>query len=148
MVEDKLREQQATETPEETDEGTAVVPAFPVEPGQSLVSIATGTVADAIGTGITPEAIASLKQAAGREHQIATIKSQWIQGKTGEIAATIKALTPYYEEQAAAALAQTEDVRTYVAKLMEGSNRSTSTWARMWKSPPSAKANPRPATSR
>lgn len=120
VVEDKLREQQATETPEETDEGAEVVPASPVVPGQSLVSIATGTVADAIGTGITPEAIASLKQAAGREHQIATIKSQWIQGKTGEIAATIKALTPYYEEQAAAALAQTEDVRTYVAKLMEG----------------------------
>ncbi len=119
VVADKLREQQATETPED-NEATAVVPASPVEPGQGLVSIATGTVADAIGTGITPEAIASLKQAAGREHQIATIKSQWIQGKTGEIAATIKALTPYYEEQAAAALAQTEDVRTYVAKLMEG----------------------------
>ncbi len=119
VVDDKLHEQQASEAPEDA-EGTAVVPALPVEHGQNLVSIATGTVADAIGTGITTQAIESLKQAAGREHQIATIKAQWIQGKTGEIAATIKALTPYYEEQAAAALAQTEDVRTYVAKLMEG----------------------------
>ncbi len=66
------------------------------------------------------ERIVSLKQAAEREHQIATIKSQWIQGKSNEIATTIKALPPYYEEQAAAALAQTEDVRSYVSKLMEG----------------------------
>jgi len=114
VVEGKLREQS-----EQNTEGTAVVPAS-AQMDQRLACIATGTVANAIGTGITTEVIASLKQAAGREHQIATIKSQWIQEKTGEIASTIKSLTPYYEEQAAAALAQTEDVRTYAAKLVEG----------------------------
>ena len=85
-----------------------------------LSSLATGTVAAAIGTGITAEGIASLREAVGREHQVATIKSEWIQGKTSEIATTIKAMTPFYEEQAAAALAQTEDVRAYVSKLMRG----------------------------
>ena len=108
IVEDTLSEQQ------EQVEGAITVPS------QSFINITTSTVAEAIGSGITAERIVSLKQAAEREHQIATIKSQWIQGKSNEIATTIKALPPYYEEQAAAALAQTEDVRSYVSKLMEG----------------------------
>ncbi len=83
-------------------------------------AIATGTIANAIGSGITTESIATIRAAAQREHQVATIKSKWIQSKTSEIAETITALTPFYAEQAAAALAQTEDVRTYVAKLMQG----------------------------
>lgn len=93
---------------------------LPAAPGHNLVSMATGTVANAIGAGITEAGIDALKEAAGREHQVATIKSKWIQTKTSQIAATIKAMTPFYEEQAAAALAQTEDIRSYVAKLMKG----------------------------
>lgn len=85
-----------------------------------LAQVATGSVANAIGFGITEAGIAAMKEAAGREHQIATIKAKWIEDKTGAIAQTIKQMTPFYEELAAAALAQTEDVRTYVAKLMEG----------------------------
>ena len=84
---------------------------------QALVS---GTVANAIGAGITQEGIEALKLAAGREHEIATIKANWIQAKTKEIAGAIQAMTPYFEEQAAAALAATEDVRAYVARLMSG----------------------------
>lgn len=93
------------------------LPALPVE---NLASIAFGTVSDAIGTGITEARIAQLKTAAGHQHEVATIKAKWIQGKTAEIASTIKAMTPFYEEQAAAALALTEDVRTYVSKLIQG----------------------------
>lgn len=87
---------------------------------QALMKMAAGSMADVIGTGITTELIESLKQAANNEHTIATIKAQWIQGMTADIAAAIRALTPYYDEQAAAALAQTEDVRTFVAKLLQG----------------------------
>lgn len=118
VVEDKLREQQAVEALD--TKGAALIPASPVDSKEQLVSVATSTVAEVIDSEITSESIAMFKQAANREHQIATIKSQWIQSKTGEIADAIKALTPYYEEQAAAALAQTEDVRSYVAKLIEG----------------------------
>lgn len=111
------------EAPEDTAQANSPalpVPAAPARSGQELAIMATGTVSAAIGVGITAEGIAALKSAASREHQIATIKAKWIQGKTGEIAETIKAMTPFYQEQAAAALAQTEDVRSYVAKLMEG----------------------------
>jgi hypothetical protein len=92
----------------------------PTLPGSAIMSLATGTVADAIGSKITSESVAAMKAAASREHQIATIKANWIQGKTTAIAETIREMTPYYEEQAAAALAQTEDVRSYVTKLLEG----------------------------
>lgn len=87
---------------------------------QNDQSMVTGTVANVIGAGITEQSVAALKAAAGREHQIATIRSKWIQGKASSIAETIQALTPFYAEQAAAALAQTDDIRSYVSKLMAG----------------------------
>ncbi|MEM8515125.1 hypothetical protein RCH14_004485 [Massilia sp. MP_M2] len=99
--------------------GAPALPA-PVRTAQELGSMASGTVSNVIGSGITVEGIAQLKSAANREYQVATIKAQWIQGKTSEIAATITAMTPFYKEQAAAALAQTEDTRSYVAKLLKG----------------------------
>lgn len=89
-------------------------------PNDAMVALATGTVAEAIAGGVTIENIEALKVAAAREHSIATIKAKWIQSKTNEIAQTIKQLTPYYEEQAACAMAQTEDVRAYVDELLRG----------------------------
>ena len=86
----------------------------------SVVVFASGSVADAIGNGVTSESIAAMKAAANREHQIASVKANWIQEKTDQIAETIAAMTPFYQEQAAAALAQTEDVRSYVARLLQG----------------------------
>lgn len=124
IVETELsaREQSAQATSPDGEQAATPQPGTSVSPAASAhqAAIATGTVANAIGGGITTESIAALKSAAGREHEIATIKSHWIQAKTSEIANTIRSLTPFYEEQAAAALAQTEDVRTYVSKLMQG----------------------------
>lgn len=87
---------------------------------QELVKIARGSLAQAIGSGITQELVDSLRSTASREHRIATLKAGWIKEKTAEIASTLQALTPFFEEQAAAALAQTEDVRAYVDQLMQG----------------------------
>ncbi|MBN3729482.1 hypothetical protein [Burkholderia sp. Tr-20390] len=117
------KESQSATTPagtEPTGMPDVSLPALSTGADSGIVSLATGTVANAIGSGITAERIAEMKAAASREHQIATIKANWIQSKTKAIADTITELTPYYEEQAAAALAQTEDVRTYVAKLLQG----------------------------
>ncbi len=103
--------------------GTALAniePASISGPDDAMVALATGTVAEAIAGGVTIENIEALKVAASREHSIATIKAKWIQSKTNEIAQTIKQLTPYYEEQAACAMAQTEDVRAYVDELLRG----------------------------
>jgi hypothetical protein len=81
--------------------------------------IQTG-LAGAIATVIDAGTVDRLKYLASREHQIATIKANWMRGKTSEITETIKSLMPFFEEQGAAALAQTEDVRNHVSKLMSG----------------------------
>jgi hypothetical protein len=90
------------------------------EDAAKLVQMARGTVAEALQTGLTEEAVQAMRGAADRQHQIASIKATWIQNKTTEIATTIQAMTPYYEEQAAAALAMTSDVREYVSKIKQG----------------------------
>ena len=85
-----------------------------------LVSVSRGSLTGALEGGVSPERIQALREVAQREHRIATLKAKWIKEKTGEIAETLRELTPFFEEQAAAALAQTEDVRSYVDKLMQG----------------------------
>ena len=87
---------------------------------RDLVSVSSGTLTGALESGVSAERIQALRQVAQREHRIATLKAKWIKEKTGEIAETLSELTPFFEEQAAAALAQTEDVRNYVDKLMQG----------------------------
>lgn len=87
---------------------------------ETATPMSGANLADAIGSGITEAGIAEMRAAAQHQHKVATIKANWIKSKTAEIAETITAMTPYFEEQAAAALAATEDVRAHVGKLLEG----------------------------
>jgi hypothetical protein len=100
--------------------GGTNLPALSPEAARAAVTVATGSVGNALVAGITEQKIEMLKAAAGREHLIATIKSNWIAEHSKAISATISKMTPFYHEKAAAALAQTEDVRNYVAKIMSG----------------------------
>jgi len=118
IVEEGLKEQAKEESQKSASKG--VVEGDPGTLRQEVVSLATGSVAKAIESGLTEEGVAHIKAIAQREHQIATVKAKWIQAKTEQIAETIKSMTPFYEERAAAALAATEDVRTYVQKLSQG----------------------------
>ena len=98
----------------------AGVPIAQASQTSDLVSVSRGSLTGALESGVSPERIQALREVAQREHRIATLKAKWIKEKTGEIAETLRELTPFFEEQAAAALAQTEDVRSYVDKLMQG----------------------------
>ncbi len=98
----------------------AQVPALAVAGASDLVNVSRGSLTGALEGGVSAERIQALRQVAEREHRIATLKAKWIKEKTSEIAQTLSELTPFFEEQAAAALAQTEDVRIYVDKLMQG----------------------------
>lgn len=73
------------------------------------LALVNGSVADAIGTGITTEAIEELRVSVQREGKLAQYKADWITQKSSEIAKTIQAVTPFYQELAAAALAGSED---------------------------------------
>lgn len=79
-----------------------------------------GTVSEAMQTGITSDTVERMKLVAKREHKIATIKAEWLKEKISEIGDTIKEITPYLEEKIAATLAQTEDTRERIGKMMEG----------------------------
>ncbi|MBV7457919.1 hypothetical protein KW843_25825 [Acidovorax sp. sif1233] len=113
-------EQDRTEPPSEVEPRNVPVPVAPPVDAAEVVDMATGTVAQAIEGGLSPEKMAALRAAANRQHEIATVRAQWIEGKTQEIAGAIQQLTPFYSEQAAAALAQTEDVRAFVSDLLKG----------------------------
>lgn len=117
VIEDGLRK--AAEQ-ERAENGGTNLPALSPEASRAAAAVATGTVSNALMAGMTEQKIEMLKAAAGREHLIATIQSNWIAEHSKAISETIGKMTPFYHEKAAAALAQTEDVRNYVAKIMSG----------------------------
>lgn len=118
VVEDQLREN--AQAPSEPDTAGGALVLFDHSVRQEMSQLATGSIANALGSGITAEKVQAMKAVAEREYQVATIQSQWIQGKTAEITTVVRKLTPFFEEKAAASLAKTEDIRSYVAKLIEG----------------------------
>lgn len=118
VVKDGLRELDEKQRKSGKEPAPALGVGDPEGPG--LVTLATGTVTGALNAGVTPATIERMKALANREHQIAEVKAGWITGMTTRISETVAAMTPFYAEQAAAALAQTEEVRNYVTKLMRG----------------------------
>ncbi|MDW9481278.1 hypothetical protein GOB57_21775 [Sinorhizobium meliloti] len=117
VIEDGLK---AAAEKERAENGGTNLPALSPEASRAAAAVATGTISNALMAGITEQKIEMLKAAAGREHLIATIQSNWIAKHSKSISETIGKMTPFYHEKAAAALAQTEDVRNYVAKIMSG----------------------------
>ena len=116
----EVDDQAHIEPPSGAEPRNVPAPLVPPVDAAEVVDMATGTVAQAIEGGLSPEKMAALRAAANRQHEIATVRAQWIEGKTQEIASAIQQLTPFYSEQAAAALAQTEDVRAFVSDLLRG----------------------------
>ncbi len=87
---------------------------------EALSGLSEVSLSDALSSEITEEALNALGDAAQRQYELATLKANWIKDKTAEIAQTLQELAPYFEEQVAAALAQTEDTRVYVDTLKKG----------------------------
>lgn len=81
---------------------------------------AVTTVDQAIANGLSEQSIATLKGQAEQVHAVATIQSKWITNKSSEINQAISAMTPYFEEKGAAALAHTEEMSRYVKKVIDG----------------------------
>lgn len=69
---------------------------------------------------LTTGKIETMKLSMAKAHEVAVLQANYIKEKVEEIGETVQAMTPFYQEQAAAALASTEDIQTHVAKLMTG----------------------------
>jgi hypothetical protein len=117
VIEDGLR---AEEEKARQGDGGTNLPALSNEAARAAAAVATGSVGNALLAGITEQKIEMLKAAANRQHLIATIQSNWITNQSKAISDTVARMTPFYHEKAAAALAQTEETRNYVAKIMSG----------------------------
>lgn len=97
------------ELPETPFDFAAGLPDGSVRASTSIATMAAGAAnADLLGKQLNNQAIIAKKRA------------DWIIGKTNEIAETAKMLTPFYEEQGAAALASAEDALTSYKKLVNG----------------------------
>jgi hypothetical protein len=87
---------------------------------QVLASASTRSLTHAAGGSLTQEQVASMRAVAVRSKAMAEARAAYLKSATGRIADAIKALTPYYEEQAAAALAATDEVRQYIESILSG----------------------------
>jgi len=93
------------------------LPASPVPPS---ILLGSPSLSDVVHVGMTEQDVEGMRVIAEDQHEIATIKANWIRSKTAQIGEAVGRMTPYFEEQAAAALARTEDVRTHVDRLKRG----------------------------
>ncbi len=79
--------------------------------------VATMSTSTALAPSLTEEHVENLKLRADREHRLATTRAGWIKERVAEINEAVQAIVPYMEEQAAAALAQTEDIIRSVTSI-------------------------------
>ncbi|KZX57697.1 hypothetical protein A3709_18920 [Halioglobus sp. HI00S01] len=70
--------------------------------------------------GLTEKGVDQIRNAMDAERDLAVARADWISSKTTEIASLVESMTPYYQEQAAVALARTEDIRDHIDELMKG----------------------------
>lgn len=85
-----------------------------------IAQAASGSLSDALSLAQTAEGVARMRAVARDQYEVAKARATYLKAATEEIAQAVKALTPYYEEQAAAAIASTSQTRDYVEKLLQG----------------------------
>ncbi|NOI32037.1 hypothetical protein [Vibrio coralliilyticus] len=89
-------------------------------PNSVVGAIKTQKVTALMTKGLTDNGVQQIKSA--MEHQVGVIekRSDWLTKKTGQLAGIASEMTPYFEEQAAVALAETSEMRKHIDKLMKG----------------------------
>lgn len=91
-----------------------------VQDAQDLKKASENAITQSLSVAGAPEKIDRFRKAAEFEYKITQIKSDWIASMTKNIAETATAMTPYFQEKAAAALASTKSMRRYISELMSG----------------------------
>lgn len=99
--------------PETTFDFEAGLPDGSIRPSTSIVDAAAAAGSGAVSA-------ERLNRQLNNQAILAKRRADWILAKTGEIAETAKKLTPFFEEQGAAALASAEDALEVFKKLTDG----------------------------
>src|SRR5208282_2052254 len=87
---------------------------------EAALALPTATPDATLDASLTADKVEGMKLSMAKAHEIAVLQAGFIKEKVEEISETVQAMTPFYQEQAAAALATTEDVRAHVEKLLTG----------------------------
>lgn len=69
---------------------------------------------------LTQDDVSAIRVTVEREAVIAESKVRWLTTRTDAIASKVRAMTPFFKEKAAVALAQTTHVRKFTDELMKG----------------------------
>lgn len=93
------------------------IDAAPLLAGPSAI---TGTSLVASAEGVSQQQLESARKAAEAQGKLAEAKAGWLTAKTKEISGTLAEIGEFYKEQAAAAIAQTSEVKRHVAHLESG----------------------------
>lgn len=120
IMNDILAKEFAKEVKESSSSKNLPVASASMEYSPEIVSMVTGSLANAIDTGITETKIVEMKAAANRELQIAQAKGKWMTDQIQLVAKTIEKLTPYFKENAAASMAANHETIDHVSKLLIG----------------------------
>ncbi|MEI8659286.1 hypothetical protein [Vibrio sp. Hal054] len=70
--------------------------------------------------GLTDTGVEQIKSAMQHQVEVIDKRAKWLTNKTGKLSSIIGEMTPYFEEQAAVALAETSSMRDHIDKLMKG----------------------------
>lgn len=117
VIEQELAEWEKEKQGEDAKEGIESTPSnLPVLAGGRLRT----DVGFAIGQKLSDSDVRGMRRYAEREAKIAEVKTKWITERTDEIARKLSALTPFFKEKSAVALARTQGVRRYAEEIMKG----------------------------
>lgn len=87
----------------------------------STAALPVPTSADSLALmSLTEQGVDNMKLALSRAGKVADLQGEWMKEQSTALATTIKHMTPFFQESAAAALAKTEDVRLKIDQLYRG----------------------------
>jgi len=109
------------EMPKETVEGDASLPIKLETFGADIVqAVKTQNVSALMSKGLTSTGVEQIKAGLNEQKDIAIRRSEWITKRTKTLSRMAEEMTPYFEEQAALAIAMTKDMMDHVDGLMKG----------------------------
>ncbi|WP_281188861.1 hypothetical protein [Vibrio harveyi] len=89
-------------------------------PNGVVGAIKTQKVTALMTKGLTDNGVQQIKSAMAHQVSVIEKRSGWLTKKTGQLAEIAAEMTPYFEEQAAVALAEASEMRKHIDKLMKG----------------------------
>lgn len=116
----EMAEEERVRAEKKSQNGAVVNSANLPVTNHDAAQLAVASLQDVFHYGITEDTIAQMRSAAEHESRVASMKTKLITQKSAEIALTLGKMSPFYQEMVAARLAQTEDVRSHVDKIMAG----------------------------